>query len=266
MIELRYIHVNGVSINHSSLDLALSDLEKLIELNAEKYICFLEANLLSRSMMDQQVRDVINRAAIVYPDGVSVAKIATWKSGIPFERVSGPSFLLKACEYGVTHQWRHFFYGGGEGVAEKLAESLRKKIPGVLIAGTYSPPFRALTEEETKEVKRKIEESHADLLWVGLGGPKQEFWMSAHQGKIHVPVMLGVGAAFDFHSGNCPWAPRIIRKMGLEWLWRMISGGRKTFVRNVKCVPRTFAVLMTTFILYKILRKHKTKLQTNHVV
>ena len=111
---------------------------------------------------------------------------------------------------------------------------LREKMPDLLVAGTYSPPFRPLAREEEMEVKNRIEESGADILWVGLGAPKQEKWMAEHIEKISVPLMLGVGAAFDFHSGNRKWAPAWIRKIGMEWFYRMLTGGRRVFFRNAK--------------------------------
>ena len=109
-----------------------------------------------------------------------------------------------------------------------------------------------MTEAEERALQEKIEQSRADLLWVALGGPKQEFWMQAHQGKIDVPVMLGVGAAFDFHSGSRPWAPRWVRRWGLEWLWRMVSGGRKTFLRNCRCVSGVAVILLSDFLHFRL--------------
>ncbi|MCQ2352898.1 MAG: WecB/TagA/CpsF family glycosyltransferase [Victivallaceae bacterium] len=160
-----------------------------------------------------------------------------WNLRRPVSRVSGPSFMLHACEYGVARQWRHFFLGGGDGVVQKLADNLKSKNPGMIVAGCYTPPFRDLTEEEELQVKTMIENSHADLLWVGLGGPKQEFWMKKHLNNINVPVMLGVGAAFDFHSGRRQWAPRFVRKWGAEWVYRTFCGGRRIFMRNMKAIP-----------------------------
>jgi N-acetylglucosaminyldiphosphoundecaprenol N-acetyl-beta-D-mannosaminyltransferase len=144
--------------------------------------------------------------------------------------------MLDACQYGLAKGWRHFFYGGAEGVAEKLAWRLGERFPGLQVAGTWCPPFRSLTPEEEASARQTIEDARPDLLWVGLGGPKQEFWIAQHLGRINVPVMLAVGAAFDFHSGNRAWAPPWIRQIGMEWAYRAATGGRKTFLRNVRCV------------------------------
>ena len=247
--------VHGVPVNRSTMEQALRELEILMARNRGDYVCFFEANLFSRSLTERAVREVVSSASAVYPDGIAAAKSASWRSGVPFERVSGPSFLLRACEYGLDKSWRHFFLGGAEGVADRLAENLKKKFPGLQIAGTWCPPFRSLSEAEEEEIRRKIEESGTDLLWVALGGPKQEFWMRAHRGKIRVPVMLGVGAAFDFHSGHRPWAPKIVRTLGLEWFWRMCSGGGGTLRRNVRCVSKVAPVLLADFLKYRGFRR-----------
>ena len=201
-----------------------------------RFVVFFEGNLLSCCLRDEKVRDCLSRADFILPDGVAVAKLASWKCGHPVERISGPTFLLKACEYGQKYHWKHYFYGGTPESLAALTSKLKTAYPELLIAGSYAPPFRPLTEQEDAELMEQIKECRPDFLWVGLGGPKQEFWIQAHRGKLHVPVMLGVGAAFDFHSGARPWAPPLIRKLGLEWLWRAFSGGRKTFFRNLRCV------------------------------
>jgi N-acetylglucosaminyldiphosphoundecaprenol N-acetyl-beta-D-mannosaminyltransferase len=124
-------------------------------------------------------------------------------------------------------------------VAEKLAANLKTKFPGLQVAGAYSPPFRSIENlAEDDLILKNIEDAETDILWVGLGGPKQEFWMVQHCSRISVPIMLGVGAAVDFHSGTKAWAPRPIRVLGLEWIFRMLSGGPRTFVRNISACTR----------------------------
>jgi len=154
-------------------------------------------------------------------DGVGVI-IAGWFWGHRIKRLNGPILQLEASRYGVERQWRHFFYGGKEGVAEQMAENLRTSYPGLQVVGVYTPPFRPLTKEEDEEVVHKIHKSDPDIVWVGLGLLRQEKWIAEHIGRMHVPWMIGVGAAFDYHSGAVPWAPVWIRAMGLEWLFRLI--------------------------------------------
>ena len=235
-------------MNISTPEQALVEVETLVNLKQPHYVCFFEGNLFARALRERDVHDVISQAALIYPDGIIISKEMKWKLKKKVSRVSGPSFLLNTCEYGLKQHWRHFFIGGADGVAERLVCNLRERFPGIQIAGFYTPPFRELTEEEELQIKNTIEDNHADLLWVGLGGPKQEFWMKNHLGKINVPVMLGIGAAFDFHSGNRSWAPPFIREIGLEWLYRLLTNWNKMFIRVFKAIYVLLPVLIIDYI------------------
>ena len=248
MFEKKYIH--GLGINCSDYQTALLETQKLLLDGHHHYICFIEANLFNLSRKMPALREVLNNADLAYPDGIVIQKILKYRCNVSTERVSGPTFMLEAAQYGIQHHWRHFFYGGANGVADELAQKLQKKYPGIEIAGTYSPPFRPLTEEEMVTVKQRIESARTDLLWVGLGGGKQDYWMHQNLGIINVHVMVGVGAAFDFHSGNRPWAPEFIRVIGFEWLFRLFSGGRITALRNIRCVSGVSFVLAQDFLYY----------------
>jgi N-acetylglucosaminyldiphosphoundecaprenol N-acetyl-beta-D-mannosaminyltransferase len=126
---------------------------------------------------------------------------------------------------------RHFFYGGAPGVAKDLAERFAARFPGMIVAGTYSPPFRALTRKEDCEIIEAIERAQADIVWVGLSTPKQERWMSEHRERLNVPVLVGVGAAFDFHTGRIAQAPEWMQESGLEWLFRLTMEPRRLWQR-----------------------------------
>lgn len=250
--------IHGIPVNISNPEQALSEVDYLIQIRQHHYVCFFEGNLFFRALFEDDVKQVISSASLIYPDGIAVAKELKWKLKKNVSRISGPSFLLRACEYGIERNWKHFFLGGDTSVPEKLAQNLQAKYSGLKVVGTYSPPFRDLSVDEEIELKKMIEDSQADLLWVGLGGPKQEFWMKKHLNMIDVPVMLGIGAAFDFHSGNRPWAPYIIRILGMEWLYRMICGGKKTFYRNVKCVSHLCFILLFDWLRQLFRRPEKT--------
>ena len=183
---MRKIRLKSIDIDivDSSFDDALKEAGHPIESSESRYICFLEANLLSLAIKDKKLQGVLKKADIVFPDGVVLSLLNRINGGGKISRISGPSFILKACEYGQQFGWKHFFYGGSEGIPERLAKNLKAKYPKMLVAGTYSPPFRELTDDEELNVKQMIENSGADLLWVGLGGPKQEFWMAEHVKKI----------------------------------------------------------------------------------
>jgi N-acetylglucosaminyldiphosphoundecaprenol N-acetyl-beta-D-mannosaminyltransferase len=229
-----------------------------------QFVIFPDAWNMHKATGDEELRRIYRSAAAVYPDGVCWLLLARLQGSRP-QRIPGPSFMAAACEFGIQKNWRHFFYGGAPGVGENLAQLLREKYLGFNVVGTYSPPFRPLTAEEEDEVKRKIEAARADLLWVALGAPKQEYWIAQHLGKINVPVMLAVGAAFDFLSGNRPWAPLWIRRIGLEWAYRTVTGGRQTFYRNVRCVS-AIALLLTRAAFRRLRdRNSKTNADTANV-
>jgi N-acetylglucosaminyldiphosphoundecaprenol N-acetyl-beta-D-mannosaminyltransferase len=170
-------------------------------------------------------------------DGVGVV-LAGKMLGYNIPRLHGPDLMIACCEYGIEKTWRHFFYGGKEGIPELLARNLTEKFPGLITAGTYSPPFRPLTPEEDEEIVSRINSAQPDIIWVGLGLLKQEKWISDHINRIKAPWMIGVGAAFDFHAGTIKRAPVAFQKVGLEWLYRLAFEPRM-FVRNV----RSFSIL-----------------------
>jgi len=163
----------------------------------------------------------IKRAAFSLCDGVGVI-VAGLAWGYRVHRFNGPVLQLECAGYGVPRGWRHFFYGGKEGVAEEMAKRLKAQFPGLIVCGTHEPPFRQLSEEEKARVIRKINDSKPDIVWVGLGLLKQEKWISEYQDQIDARWMIGVGAAFDYHAGAVPWAPPVLRNLGLEWLFRLI--------------------------------------------
>jgi N-acetylglucosaminyldiphosphoundecaprenol N-acetyl-beta-D-mannosaminyltransferase len=207
------------------------------------YAIFFEGNLLSRVDGDEALRRSLEDAPFVLPDGIAPALLCAWLSGRPVERVPGPNFMPLACEYGVSRGWRHYFYGGQPEVAARVAATLSARFPGMIVAGCDAPPFRPLSPEEDAVVCRNIEDSRADVVWVALGGPKQEIWMHEHAGRLQVPFMLGVGAAFDFLVATQPRAPRFVQRLGCEWLYRMCTGGPRLFRRNLRAALGTLTIL-----------------------
>jgi N-acetylglucosaminyldiphosphoundecaprenol N-acetyl-beta-D-mannosaminyltransferase len=147
--------------------------------------------------------------------------------------VYGPELMLEFCRGTAARNLRHYFYGGGPGVADELAERMAARFPGVIVAGTCTPPFRPLTREEDDEVVAHINAAHADVLWVGLSTPKQERWMFDHRDRLNVPAMVGVGAAFDMHSGRLRQAPSWMGEHGLEWLYRLSQEPRRLWRRYI---------------------------------
>jgi len=231
------VHVCGLNIDRLTMREALDRLDTFVAGGQSHYVCFCEGNLLSSVDRDPSLIAVLNGAGMLLPDGIAVSMLSRIARQPVPERIAGPWFLPAACEHGLARGYRHFFYGGEPGVAERLAANLKTRFPGLQVAGTRSPPFRDLTPEDMKEERQIIEAAKPHLLWVALGSPRQERWVAEQCNALHVPVLLAVGAAFDFHSGNRPWAPAWIRAIGMEWLFRMICGGRRTMKRNLRAVP-----------------------------
>ena len=146
-------------------------------------------------------------------------------------RVYGPDLMLALCKAGCASGLRHYFYGGAEGVPESLAQSLTRQFPDLQITGTFSPPYRPLSPQEDSAIIDRINQTLPDIVWVGLGTPKQDFWVADHRGKVNAAALIAVGAAFDFHSGRVKQAPLWIQRSGLEWLFRLIQEPRRLWKR-----------------------------------
>lgn len=182
---------------------------------------------------DDELSKATDRANMTLPDGVGIILAASLLKYPHRGRVTGPVLMLKLCDWGRAEGYSHFFYGGLPGVADMLAKRLAQRFPGLKVAGTYSPPFRRLTPQEDARIIQDINSARPDIIWVGLGSPKQEKWMASHVGKITATAMIAVGAAFDFHSGKVKWAPEWIRRLGLEWAYRLAKEPRRMWRRNL---------------------------------
>jgi N-acetylglucosaminyldiphosphoundecaprenol N-acetyl-beta-D-mannosaminyltransferase len=184
-----------------------------------------------QAQRDPHFKEILNATDLVVPDGTPLVWVGRRQGHDLPRRVYGPDLMLAFCKETEGQGYRHFFYGGERGVAEKLAKSLKRRFPGIQVAGTYSPPFRSLTREEDNEMVAMISRAAPDVVWVGLGAPKQERWMHEHRNKLNVPVVVGVGAAFDMISGRRRQAPRWMREHGLEWLFRLFQEPRRLWRR-----------------------------------
>jgi N-acetylglucosaminyldiphosphoundecaprenol N-acetyl-beta-D-mannosaminyltransferase len=197
----------------------------------ERFVSFSGMHGLSESIRDRSIRHVLNAADLVVPDGMSLVWVGRRRGQAERlrRRVYGPEFMDTFMRR-TRDRYRHFFYGGAPGVAERLAEKMQA-VCGIQVAGTYCPPFRPLTEDEEADLECKVRASAPDLLWVGLSTPKQERWMYAHRGRLGVPVLLGVGAAFDFHTGTVEQAPSWMQENGLEWFFRLMVDRKRLWRR-----------------------------------
>lgn len=182
---------------------------------------------------DSTFKNVLNAADLVVPDGMPLVWLGRLRGQSLQRRVYGPELMLAFCQASAPRGYRHFFFGGAPGVPEQLADVFRQRFPGFRVVGTYSPPFRPLTPQENEEITGRIREAAPDILWVGLSTPKQEQWMYEHRERLSVPVLVGVGAAFDFHTGRVRQAPAWMREHGLEWLFRLIQEPRRLWRRYI---------------------------------
>ncbi len=224
-------NILGVNVSTTNLEQAVSSIFVWIENKTETFICVTNVHVIMECKRDQKLKHILNHAGMVTPDGMPLVWLCRLHGYKNTQRVYGPDLLLAACERSLSTGWQHYFYGGAPGVAEKLIENLKQRFPALQIAGCDPPPFRPLTLEEDQAAVEKINSSRADIVWVGLGAPKQEFWMAEHLGKINAPVMVGVGAAFDFHAGLKKQAPRWMQRSGLEWLFRLATEPRRLWKR-----------------------------------
>ena len=195
------------------------------------YVCVANVHVIMEGLHDPSFGAVLRSADLCIPDGMPLIWVGRWQGRDLNNRVCGPDLLIDFCRMTKDAGYTHFFLGGKTGVAEKLSHELQSRFPSVQVVGTYSPPFRQLTQEEDDAITEQINRAAPDVLWVGLGCPKQERWMLEHRDKLRVPVVLGVGQAFDIHSGETPQAPIWMRENGLEWLFRLYREPRRLWRR-----------------------------------
>jgi N-acetylglucosaminyldiphosphoundecaprenol N-acetyl-beta-D-mannosaminyltransferase len=197
------------------------------------YICLGTAHGLTEAQRDAELRRIYNESFLTTPDGMPLV----WLGPPGVERVYGPDLMLAVCDAGRAVGLRHFLYGGVPGVAEELRSRLVTRFPGLEIAGTFTPPFRPLDAAETADLRAAITRTRPDIIWVGLSSPKQEKFMVQHWRDLDAALLIGVGAAFDFHSGRTRQAPRWIQRSGFEWLFRLCTEPRRLGPRYLKTTP-----------------------------
>jgi N-acetylglucosaminyldiphosphoundecaprenol N-acetyl-beta-D-mannosaminyltransferase len=248
-------NILGLNISPISLPDVLVIIEEWINLKSSEYICVTPVHSIMDCYLNEKVRRAFNLSSLVTPDGMAVVWILKLLGHKEVGRVYGPDLMLELCKASMQTGYKHFFYGNTESVLSNLKKKLEEKYPGIQIAGSISPPFRELSDQEDEEICKQISASGADILWVGLGSPKQELWMYNHQGKIEVPVMIGVGAAFDFLSGNKPQAPRWIQRSGLEWFYRFLQEPRRLWKRYLLGYPRFVVLIFIELFKKRILKQ-----------
>jgi N-acetylglucosaminyldiphosphoundecaprenol N-acetyl-beta-D-mannosaminyltransferase len=186
---------------------------------------------VTEAQHDRAFKNILNSADLVVADGMPLVWLGRLRGFAMQRRVYGPELMADFCAHAVGRGYKHFLYGGNPGVTDRLAATLQRKFPGLLVAGTCSPPFRPLTAAEDERIVRQINESGADVVWVSLSEIKQDKWMLEHRDKLKAPVLVGIGAAFDFHAGLKRQAPAWMGENGLEWLFRLLQEPRRLWRR-----------------------------------
>ena len=223
-------NIMGVNIAAINMEWLVDYLEKNISEIKGDYICVSNVHTTVTSFEDADYCAIQNGGLMAIPDGGPLSTVGQKRGHKNMERTTGPSLMEEIFEISAKKGYRHYFYGSKEETLELLYQKLTSTYPGIQIAGMYSPPFRPLTEEEDRAIIERINETKPDFVWVGLGAPKQEKWMAAHQGKID-GLMLGVGAGFDYFAENIKRAPMWMQKHNLEWLYRLVQDPKRLFKR-----------------------------------
>lgn len=235
--------VLGIPVAAVSLDQASEIIVQWSQDSQGRYVGVRDVASTMAMVDDPSLLKVALNADMNVPDGMPLVWIGQ-RQGSPVQRTCGPDLMERMLTCTPGTGLRHFLYGGKVGVAERLAELFTRRTPGLMIVGTYSPPFRPLTPAEEAEVIALIRSSAADVVWVGMSSPKQDVWMADHVAQLSC-TMIGVGAAFDFHSGAVARAPVWMHERGLEWLYRLFQEPRRLWRRYLLLAPRfVFRALM----------------------
>lgn len=251
LTKVTYPRVNllGVQVSAINIPQALEAIDGWIHNGQSNYVCVTSAHPVMECYDHPDIKDIFNSSGLTTPDGMPLVWWLRWHGQRHVDRVYGPDLMLAVCQESIEKGYRHFLYGGAPGVAEALSDSLKSRFPGLQITGCYTPPFRELTPEEDRLVISQIEASQADIVWVGISSPRQDCWMSEHVGRVGAPVLIGVGAAFDFLSGLKRQAPKWIQRSGFEWLFRLLNEPRRLWRRYLLLYPRfIFLVLGQVFV------------------
>jgi N-acetylglucosaminyldiphosphoundecaprenol N-acetyl-beta-D-mannosaminyltransferase len=224
-------NVLGVGVHAIDLPSAAGIIESAVHEGRKGYVCLTGVHGVMEAQRDPQFRRILNQAFLVTPDGAPTVWIGRVQGHSTMKRVFGPDLMLEVCRRSAGTEIRHFLYGGNPGIAAELAESLCRRFPGLKVAGTFTPPFRPLEPSEQLSLERQLETAQPDIVWVGLSTPKQERFMADNFRRLRCKIMIGVGAAFDIHTGHLKDAPKWVKDAGLQWAHRLCQEPRRLWKR-----------------------------------
>jgi N-acetylglucosaminyldiphosphoundecaprenol N-acetyl-beta-D-mannosaminyltransferase len=232
-----FADVLGVKVSAINMSRAVDTADRWIRTGKSGYVCVTGVHGVMEAQKDHAFRRILNRAMMNTPDGMPMSWVGRLQGFDDMDRVFGPDFMLAMCHLSLERGFRHFLYGGKPGVAENLKQALEKKFPGLQVVGTYTPPFRDLNATEEHALLAQVCNSRPHILWVGLSTPKQERFMAQHVDRLQVPLLVGVGAAFDYHTGLIRDSSVWIKRAGLQWLHRLAQDPRRLWRRYLRNNP-----------------------------
>jgi N-acetylglucosaminyldiphosphoundecaprenol N-acetyl-beta-D-mannosaminyltransferase len=231
-------NVLGVAVDAVDMPEALARVESAIFNGRRGYVCVTGVHGVMESQQDPEFRRILNRALLNVPDGMPTVWVGRLQGFRHMRRVFGPDLMLALCQRPEFRNYRHFFCGGLPGVAEDLARTLAARCPGLRVVGSYTPPFRPLDERERRQLCRAVAVAQPDIIWVGLSTPKQERFMAEYHAQLETRLMIGVGAAFDLHTGRMRDAPEWVKQAGLQWLHRLAQDPKRLWKRYLRNNPQ----------------------------
>ncbi len=232
------VNVLGVGVHAINMQNAVEFLLDSVAQHNKGYVCVTGVHGVMEAQNDSRFRNILNESLLTTPDGmptVWVGKLGGYRN---MGRVFGPDLMLNLCGASVGRGFTHFLYGGAPGVAEQLKRNLEQRFPGIQVVGAYTPPFRPLTMQEHFDVVMQVNALKPDIVWVGLSTPKQERFMAEYSSKFDATIMLGVGAAFDLHTGRMSDSPEWVKNSGLQWAHRLIQEPKRLWKRYLVNNPR----------------------------
>ena len=244
----RRVPILGVAVNAIDLETAVETVAGWIRSREKTYVCVTPVAGIMACQRDGDLRRIFNASGMTTPDGTPVVWVLRLLGESGVGRVYGPDLVRAVCRSSTAEGWRHYFYGGEAGVAQRMAARMRAEFPALTIAGAASPPHDWDPMLDEGAALRAINDAQPDVVWVGLSTPKQERWMAARRPHLRASVLVGVGAAFDFLSGEKPQAPRWMHSAGLEWVFRLASEPRRLWRRYLIDNP-LFVILVTMQLL-----------------
>lgn len=253
--ELPRANVLGVGVSAINMDQVLGLFESWLSSGVRGYICVTGVHGVMEAQRDAVFRKILNHSLLTTPDGVPTVWVGRLQGFSRMGHVCGPDLMANVCRLSCRRGYTHYLYGGGPGTADRLKQRLTARFPGLKVVGIYTPPFRPLNSGEERDLQRRVSSAKPDIFWVGLSTPKQEKFMAEYLHKLEAKIIVGVGAAFDFHSGKMKDSPKWMQAAGLAWVYRLSqepSRLARRYARNNPAFLLKIGLQLTGFSKYSL--------------